>query len=76
MASTGVIWEGSTRGMGLHLSRAFETIPCHWGGSPTYLKEEYITFNILDYDQNKFLRIKLTFLHDDQIQYEHDVQNC
>lgn len=34
--STGVISEGSTRGIGRPLSRAFDTMPCHWGGSPTY----------------------------------------
>lgn len=34
--STGVISSGSTSGMGRHLSKALETIPCHCGGSPTY----------------------------------------
>ena len=35
--STGVISEGSTRGMGLPLSSALDTMPCHCGGRPTYL---------------------------------------
>lgn len=56
-ASIGVIWDGSTKGMGRHLSNAFETIPCHCGGRPTYLKLQAITNMLL-----KELLINYTYI--------------